>query len=146
TSKLAPRPSVTPPAKQSHHELPGELDMKDAQEMMAERLRDLHQLHRLQDQARKLLDNPKFVNQIKGQFSEAELRKLQEKFLRGDSPGGDGNWDKLLQQVASGSKLDDRQIDDLRRWAEQSVKKQTPPPNDSNPRNDHVPSPPPNRS
>src|SRR5262249_18610540 len=141
-----PRPSVTPPAKQSHHELPGELDMKTAQELMAERLRDLQELHRLQDQARDLFKNQDIVNQIKKHFTDEELRKLQERFRQGDGPGGHGDLDKLLRQAATGSKLDERHLNILRRWAEGSVNKQTPPPNDPNPRNDHVPSRPPDRS
>jgi hypothetical protein len=143
---LGPGPSVTQPSKQSHHELPGELDMKDAQEMMAERLRELQELHRLQDQVRDLFKDPDFVNKIKQRFTEAELQKLREQFLHGEGPGGDSNWDKLIQQAASQSNLNERHLDILRRWAERSGNQQTPPPNDSNPRNDHVPSPSPTRS
>src|SRR6516225_11727769 len=42
-------------SNQSHHDLPGGPDGNNAEEMMAQRLRELQQLHQLQDQVQDLL-------------------------------------------------------------------------------------------
>jgi hypothetical protein len=140
------RPSFIGQPKESHHELPGELDMKGAQEMMAERLRELQKLHQLQDQVRNLLKNPDIVKQIQQNFSDEELQKLQETFRQGNGPGGDSDLDKLFRQVASQGKLNERHLKILHRLAERSGNQQMPSPINPNPRNDHVPSPHPDHS
>jgi hypothetical protein len=112
------------PANRSHHELPGGPDGNNAEEMMAQRLRELQQLHQLQDQVQDLLKDPNFVNNIKEQFDEEQLRQLREKILKGDGLTGDRAWNKLLDQAARGRKLDQQQIKMLRRWVERSGEKQ----------------------
>jgi hypothetical protein len=111
------------PPKQSHHDLPGGLDLDNPQEMMAQRLRELHDLHELQDQVSGLLKDGEFLKSI-GQLSEAELRGLREKMLSGEGLGKDGSWEQLLRQAASQNKLDPKQIDILRRWAKRAEDKQ----------------------
>ena len=108
-----------PSEKQSHRELPGGLDMSNPQEMMAERLHELHELHGLQDQVQGLLKDQGFLNNLK-HLSEPELRQLRERMLKGEGLGQDRNWNQLLQQAKSSQKLDQRQIDILRRWAERA--------------------------
>ena len=109
-----------PGSKESHRELPDGPDMNAGQEMMADRLKELHELHQLQDQVQGLLKDPDFANNVKNNFSEDQLRRLREKILKGDGLGRDGNWNKLLQQAGNGHKFDERQLDILRRWAERS--------------------------
>jgi hypothetical protein len=113
-------------SNQSHHELPGGPDGNNAEEMMAQRLRELQQLHQLQDQVQDLLKDPNFVNNIKGQFDEEQLRQLREKILKGDGLQRDPTWNKLFERAVSGGKLDQPQIEMLRRWAERSAGKQSP--------------------
>jgi hypothetical protein len=108
------------PVKESHHALPDEPDMKAGPEMMAERLKELHELHQLQDQMQDLLKDPDFQKNLTQNFSEEQLQQLREKILKGDGLGRDADWNKLLDQVVSRHKLDERQIDILRRWAERS--------------------------
>ncbi|HTU22491.1 MAG TPA: hypothetical protein VMG10_30920, partial [Gemmataceae bacterium] len=107
----------TRPVKQSHHDLPGGLDLDNPQEMMAQRLQQLHELHQLQDQVQGLLKDPVFLKNIQ-HLPEEELRQLREKLLRGEGLGQDQGWHKFLEQAAAHQKLDQRQIDILRRWAE----------------------------
>jgi hypothetical protein len=114
------------PSKQSHHDLPGGLDIDNPQEMMAERLQGLHDLHQLQDQMQGLLKDADFLNNIKGRFSPEQLRQLQEKMLKGEGLSRDKNWNELLQQASSRQKLEPRQLDILRRWAERAEHKETP--------------------
>jgi hypothetical protein len=130
TAQRSGRPSFGPfippvaPVKRSHHELPGGPELDANGELMADRLKELHELHQLQDQVQDLLKDPDFVNNIKNQFSEEQLRQLREKLLKGSGLAGDESWNKLLQQAASRQKLDERQIDLLRRWAERAEKQQ----------------------
>lgn len=105
-----------PSLKQSHRELPGELDLGDPQEMMSQRLRELRELHGLQDQVQDLLNDPSFLNKFK-QLSEPELQQLREKMLKGQGLGQDRNWNGFLQQAQSNHKL---KVDLLRRWAERA--------------------------
>lgn len=111
-------------AKPSHHDLPGGLDLDNPQELMAQRLKELHELHQLQDQVQGLLNDPKFLNSIRQQFTEEQLRRLREKMLKGESLRQDSSWNELLNQAASHKKLDQQQIDKIRRWAEGSEPKQ----------------------
>jgi hypothetical protein len=113
-----------PGDKASHRELPGGLDMNAGQAMMAERLHELHELHQLQDQIQGLLKDPDFKNTLRDKFSDDELRRLREKILHGDKLGRDNDWNKLLQQAVSRNKLDERQMEILRRWAERADNKQ----------------------
>src|SRR5689334_10090320 len=63
-------PGIRLPAnKESHRELPGGPDMDAGPEMMAERLRELRQLHQLQDQIQGLLKDPDFKNRLHNQFT-----------------------------------------------------------------------------
>jgi hypothetical protein len=105
-----------PSLKQSHRELPGELDLGDPQEMMSQRLRELRELHGLQDQVQDLLKDPSFLNNLK-QLSEPELQRLREKMLKGEGLGQDRDWNRFLQQAQSSHKL---KVDLLRRWAERA--------------------------
>lgn len=105
-----------PSLKQSHRELPGELDLGDPQEMMSQRLREVRALHGLQDQVQGLLKDPSFLNNLK-QFSEPELQRLREKMLKGEGLGQDRDWNRFLQQAQSNHKL---KVDLLRRWAERA--------------------------
>jgi hypothetical protein len=114
---------ISPP-KRSHFDLPGGPELDASGELMADRLKELHELHQLQDQVQDLLKDPDFINNIKNQFSEEQLRHLREKLLQGSGLAGDDNWNKLLQQAASRQKFDDRQIDMLRRWAERAEMRQ----------------------
>lgn len=106
--------------KQSHRPLPDEPDMKAGPEMMADRLKELRELHELQDRVQDLLKDPDFQKNLTTRFSPEELQKLREKILTGDGLGRDASWNKLLDQAVSRHKLDERQIDILRRWAERS--------------------------
>jgi len=116
-----------PGDKESHRELPGGLDINAGQAMMAERLHELHELHQLQDQIQGLLKDPDFKNTLRDKFTDDQLRRLRDKILNGDKLGRDNDWNKLLQQAVSRNKLDGRQMDILRRWAERSDNKQTNP-------------------
>ncbi len=118
------------PSKQSHHNLPNRFDLNDAQEMMAERLRELRELHQLQDQVQGLLSNPQFVkNIIKQHFSSEQLQQIQKNMLNGKELAQDHNLRQLLQQASSGQKLDQGKLDNLfRRLAEQTANK---PPSES---------------
>lgn len=111
------------PSKQSHRDLSGALDMNNVQEMMAQRMNELRELHQLQDQVQGLLKDPDFLNHIKQHFSEDQLRHLQEKMLKGEGLKQDKNWNQLLQQATKGQKFDQRQLDFLRRWAERDEHK-----------------------
>jgi hypothetical protein len=106
--------------KQSHRPLPDEPDMKAGPEMMADRLKELRELHEIQDRVQDLLKDPDFQKNLTTRFSPEELQKLREKILTGDGLGRDASWNKLLDQAVSRHKLDERQIDILRRWAERS--------------------------
>lgn len=137
------RVATAQPPKQSHHPLPGEQDMRDDPALMSERMRELRELHQLQDQVRELLRDPDFISKIKQQFADVtdeQLRQLQEKIFQDGGPGGDSEWNQRLRQAASNTKLDQRQRDILRRWVENSSRKPAPPPSESRPAN---PSPPP---
>lgn len=112
--------------RQSHHDLPDGLDLDNPQEMMAQRLRELQELHQLQDQVQGLLKDPEFLQNLR-RLSEPELRQLREKLLRGEGLGQNPGWEKLLKQAASRQKLDQRQIDILRRWVERSESRIPPP-------------------
>lgn len=114
--------TLYPPPQQSHHDLPG-LDLEHPQEMMAQRLRELHELHQLQDQVQGLLKDPNFLKDMP-QVSEAQLRQLYEKMLRGERLGQNRDWETFLDQAKSRHKLDQKQIDLLRRWAERAEHKQ----------------------
>jgi hypothetical protein len=107
------------PYKLSHHDLPGGLDLDNPQEMMAQRLQELHELHQLQDQVQGLLKDPEFLTQLQ-QFSEPQLRQLSEKLRQGKGLGQDRTWKEFLDQVASHKKLNERQIESLRRFAERA--------------------------
>ncbi|MHB1425631.1 MAG: hypothetical protein ACYC3I_20880 [Gemmataceae bacterium] len=114
-SAAQPRSRVAEPPKQSHHDLPGGIDLDNPQEMLAQRLQQLRQRRQLQDQVQSLLKDPKILDRVKKQFSEEDLRHLMKKMSKG--LGQDGDWERLLQQAGSGQKLDRRQIDLLlRSW------------------------------
>jgi hypothetical protein len=119
------RTAMSSQARISHHDLPGGPDGSASEEMMAQRLRELQELHQLQDQVQGLLKDPDFLNKLKTNFSETELRRLREKILQGNGLGGDPQWNKLLDQAVTARKLGDRDIEKLRRWAEKSDNKQT---------------------
>jgi hypothetical protein len=114
------QPGLAHPFKQSHRPLPGEPDLRDDPEMIADRLRELHELHQLQDQVRELLKNPDIVDQIKEQFRDEELGRLQEKFLHAGGPDDVSDWNKL-REAAKQSKLNERQLDILRRWVKEGA-------------------------
>lgn len=115
--------TLSPPYKESHRDLPGGLDLSNPQEIMAQRLQELHELHQLQDQVQELLKDDKFRKQIE-KISESDWQQLRQKMLKGQVLNQDPTWTKLLQQARAGRKLDDRQIDILSRWAEGAAKKQ----------------------
>lgn len=119
--------SSRPAAKQSHHDLPNALDMANAQEMMALRLQELHELHQWQDQVQGLLQNRDFLDQIRARFTESDLQKLQARLHKGEGLRGDRNWNQLLQQAASHQRLDDKQIELLHRLTESGEHKQPAP-------------------
>ena len=119
-SSFGPYVGQVPPPKQSHRDLPGGPELNPNGELMADRLKELHELHQLQDQVQDLLKDPDFVENIKNHFSEEQLRQLREKILKGDSLAADNNWNKLLDQAKLRQKLDERQLDTLRRWAERA--------------------------
>jgi hypothetical protein len=110
------------PAKQSHHDLPGGIDMANAEEMMAQRLQELHELHQLQDQVQGLLQDPAFRRHL-ANIPPEDLQKLQEKLLKGKGLSQDSNWNQLLQHATSQHKFNERQIDILRSWAERNEQK-----------------------
>lgn len=107
------------PPKQSHRELAGELDMSDPQGMMSERLGKLKELHSLQDHMQGLLHDPQFLGSL-NQLSEADKQRLRENLLQGKGLQHDPNWNRLLQQAQSMQRLDEHQVEMLRRWAERA--------------------------
>jgi hypothetical protein len=115
-SRHAPPPS----GKESHHQLPGELDLDSAQEMMTKRLRELRELHQLQDQVQELLKDEQFRKQIE-KLSKSDLQQMREKLLKGEGLSQDPKWNKLLEQARARQKLN---LDILRRWAERAERKQ----------------------
>jgi hypothetical protein len=130
------------PFMQSHHDLPGGLDLDNPQEMMAQRLQELRELHQLQDQVQGLLADREFLKNLQ-QLSETELRQLRDKMLRGEGLGKDQRWEELLKQAASHKKLEQQQIDILRRWAERAEHHQPPPPSEHSLLNNRSPGTPP---
>jgi hypothetical protein len=133
------------PPRQSHYELPGDFDVNNPQEMMAQRLRELHELHELQDNVQGLLKDPEFLDKIKKNFSEQQLQQLREKIAKREGLGQDDNWNQLLQKAGEGRKLDEKQIEILKRWAERTQPKSTPTLTEHHLMNGHSPSsPPPN--
>lgn len=110
------------PAKPSHHDLPGGLDLDNPQEMMAERLKELHDLHELQDQVSELLQDREFLQSLQ-QLPEDKLKRLREKMMSGAGLGKDQNWDDLLRKAASKQKLGPKHIDMLRNWADRAEDK-----------------------
>lgn len=119
-SSFGPYLGQAPPSKQSHRDLPGGPELNPNGEFMADRLKELHELHQLQDKVQDLLKDPDFIENIKNHFSEEQLRQLQEKILKGDGLAADNSWNKLLDQAKVRQKLDGRQLDILRRWAERA--------------------------
>ncbi len=111
----------TLPVKRSHLDLPGGPSMETAQEDMADRLRELHELHQLQDQMQELLQDPEFVDRLE-KIPKEELQRLREKILNGKGLSQDKNWKDLLNQASSATKLNQQQIDLLRRYAERADK------------------------
>jgi hypothetical protein len=109
----------TLPIKRSHLDLPGGPDLNMAQEVMADRLKELHELHQLQDQVQGLLQDPAFVERLK-KIPNQELQHLREKILSGNGLNQDKNWNNLLEQASSSNRLSQHQIDLLKRWAERS--------------------------
>jgi hypothetical protein len=95
--------------------------MDNAQEMMADRLRELHELHQLQDQVQELLQDPEFAEQLE-KIPKQDLRRLREKILSGNGLKQDKNWNTLLEQATSAHKLNEHQVDLLRRFAERADK------------------------
>jgi hypothetical protein len=112
-------PGTTQPAKRSHLDLPDGPDMDNAQEVMADRLRELHELHQLQDQVQELLQDPEFVERLK-KIPNQDLQRLREKILNGNGLRGDETWKNLLDQASSSNRLNQHQINLLKRWAERS--------------------------
>lgn len=120
-----PAPAQIAPRKQSHRDLPGELDMSDPQKMMSERLEKLHELHSLQDHMRGLLHDPTFLRNL-NELSEVQRQQLREKLLKGgEELQQDRNWNRILQQMRTTQNLDKKQIEILRQWAERADAKQT---------------------
>lgn len=117
--------SAQPPSKQSHHDLPGGLDLDHPEEMMAQRLRELHELHQLQDQVQGLLNDPEFLKNIP-QLNQEQIRQLRENLLKGEGLHNDPSWDKLLKHARSQNKLNQQQIEILRRLTERAER--NPPP------------------
>jgi hypothetical protein len=108
----------TPQAKRSHLDLPGGPDMNAVQELMTDRLRELQELHQLQDQVQGLLQDPAFVDRL-NKIPREDLERLRERILNGNGLSQDKNWNNLLEQAASANKLNQHQIDLLHHWAEQ---------------------------
>jgi hypothetical protein len=104
--------------KQSHHPLPGGFDSAEAQELMAQRLQEVSELHHLPEQVKELLKDPKFREQIQN-LSESDLQKLRARFQR-EGVSADGNWPQFLQQAAQPRVWNQRQIDMFRRLAERA--------------------------
>jgi hypothetical protein len=119
---FSPGTATAQSSKQSHRDLPGGLDLSNPQEMMAQRLQELQGLHQLQDQVQELLNDADFRKQM-DKFSPEDLQRLQEKMRKGEGLSQDGAWKQLLQQVHSRQKLDQRQIDILKSWAERAENK-----------------------
>jgi|GEM_PF-3029023 hypothetical protein len=127
----APSPVVPPSPKQSHHPLPLTLDLASAQETLPQRLQELHELyerHQLKDQVQELLKDSRFRNYME-KLSESDWRRLQEKILAGEGLSQDPSWVRLFQQMASQQRLDQRQIDLLRRLAKR-IEPQVPAPSE----------------
>lgn len=113
--------------KQSHYPLPGELDLTNAQEMMAQRfqeLHQLHQLHQLQDQVQGLLKDPQFLKRLN---SEPGLQRLQEKLRNGEMLRADPALREWLHQAAKQQKLDQRQIEEMLHRLAESANHKPPP-------------------
>jgi hypothetical protein len=70
-----------------------------------------------------LLHDPDFRKQI-GKLSPEDLQRLQKKMLKGEGLSQAGAWKQLLQQMRSRQKLDQRQIEFLKRLAERAENKQ----------------------
>lgn len=132
TAQLKPIPlaNASPPLpRQSHHDLPGGLDLDNPQEMMIQRLHELRELHQLQDQVQELLADPEVLASLL-QLSNPELRQLREKLLQSEGLPTEQRWNDLLQQAGVQKKLDRRQIDRLRRWAKLTAHNLPSPPQD----------------
>lgn len=107
----------------SHVILRGDLDREAAQALMDERLGELREMHRLQDDVQKLALDPNLRENIRKNFSPEDLRKLRDKILKGGGLSGDQSWQKLLQQLGKGQKLDEQNLRVLHRWAEKEDEK-----------------------
>jgi hypothetical protein len=112
--------NVSPsPPKQSHYHLPGGPDPSNAQEMMAQRLQELHFL---QGQVQELFQK----SEVRDRFQHL-LEQLRKQ--KGETQGQDRNWAQLLSQMNQSLPLpiNQRYIDTLlRHWAEHTEHKQMP--------------------
>jgi hypothetical protein len=96
------------PIKQSHHDLPGRLDLDN---QFAWRLEEFRQMHQLQDQVQELLKDRKVLDRMQ-KLSEAELRQLKEKVFKNQNGNGLG-----LQSVP-GQHIDPEAIRRFAEWLE----------------------------
>lgn len=107
----------------SHRPVRGELDLNNARGLMTSRLQELRELHRLQDQVNRLLQDRSFLDSIKDQFTDEQLRELRDKILQGGGLSRDRTWHRLLQHAGSRNKLGQQQIDFFHRLAESEDRK-----------------------
>lgn len=103
-------------SKQSHRPLPGQIDLTNAQEMMAQRLLKLGELYQLQDRVQELLKDRQFLKQMKN-FSEEDLQRLRAKVLKGEKLSEDPIWTRFLEQMKEQKNLKEWQIEVLSSWA-----------------------------
>ncbi len=119
---LLPPQATAQNSKRSHREVPG-FDLANAQELMAQRLQELRELRQLHDQVQELLKDQEFLDQIKQQFKDSDLQRLREKMYKGKGLNQDPSWKHLLDQAAVRQKLNPRQLELLRGWAERAEQK-----------------------
>jgi hypothetical protein len=104
---------------------------RSPERLMAERLLGARELKRLQDiqeamnlngdmerLARKLLQDPKFLESMKNRFTPEDLERLVGKFQRGEKLTSDPALQDLLRKGLAGNQLSERDRDLLSRWAE----------------------------
>jgi hypothetical protein len=89
-------------ASASHRPLAGAPDTPASpEEAMSRRLREISDSRLAVELAKKLLENPKFREQLSKDLPEGKLKELAEKFRRGENPAGDPAFQDLLSRVRS---------------------------------------------
>jgi hypothetical protein len=115
------------PAQRSHRPLNGARGFGDAEELVAQRLRQARELYGVQDIAQRLLRDENFLRDLQqqvhlGNLTQEDLARLEEakeKVFRGEKVDGDPALKRLLGRSGLERHLQGKDLELLRRWARQ---------------------------